>query len=119
MPQHDRLLRWVEVEPDDVDQFLDEPWVVADFERVEAGRCRPSLYQMRCTVAGLTPTRSAMVRHDQWVWPFRLLLRGQPDDLGDLLIGDRGLPATTLLDPPPLGQPFQRTRYARPALSPP
>lgn len=25
---------------------------------------------MRCTVAGLTPTLAAMVRTDQWVWPF-------------------------------------------------
>src|SRR6187402_943266 len=31
--------------------------------------CRPRSDQIRCTVAGLTPTRLAIVRHDQWVAP--------------------------------------------------
>src|SRR5271168_2257238 len=31
--------------------------------------CNPRSDQMRCTVAGLTPTRLAIVRHDQCVCP--------------------------------------------------
>ena len=35
--------------------------------------CRPRLDQIRCTVAGLTPTFLAIVRHDQRVCPAGVL----------------------------------------------
>jgi len=36
--QHDRLLRRVQVEPDNVDQLLLKPWVVGQLERLDQVR---------------------------------------------------------------------------------
>ena len=62
--QHDRLLRRVQVQPDDVDELLLEPRVVGELERLD-----PVRLQTRAPTRSAapwpadTPTRAAIVRH--------------------------------------------------------
>ena len=80
--------------------------------------CNPSSDQIRCTVAELTPPAWPSCGTTN-AWPVRSRCRGQPHDLVDRLLGDRGLAATTFAD---LLQPGQarprRTADATPAPSP-
>jgi hypothetical protein len=72
--QHHRLLRRVEVEPDDVGDLGFELGSVLNLKpRVRWG-WRSWSRQTRRTVDLPTPTRSATARLDQWVWP----LGGRP-----------------------------------------
>jgi hypothetical protein len=70
--EHDRPLRWVEVQPDDVDELLLEPGVGGDPDRVDplgadpsgplacARRCARCAPQIRATVSSPISNRSAI-----------------------------------------------------------
>src|SRR4051812_37229373 len=64
---HQRLVRRIEIEPDNVAHLLDELWIGRELERL--GAVRLQARQMRCTEEADTPDAFAMSRVLQCVAP--------------------------------------------------
>jgi hypothetical protein len=65
--QHSGPCGRVEIEPDDVESLVSKRGSLLTLKASTRWGCSPSSDQIRCTVAGLTPTFAAIVRQDQWV----------------------------------------------------
>src|SRR5262245_48623571 len=64
---HDRVLRWMQIEPHDIFQFLGKTLVLADLKLSKRCGFSPLACQMRRTVASLMPISAAIIRVLQWV----------------------------------------------------
>ena len=100
--EHHRALGRVVVEPDDVDDLLDEQRVGGQLERL--GRCglRPKSRQIRPIVDFDSPDLSAIDVRDQCVALRRCLLQRRHDHVLDLVQSDRRRPARPILIDQPL-----------------
>jgi hypothetical protein len=65
--EHQGPVRRIQVQSDDVPDFLDEQWIPRQFERLSTMGCSANARQMRWTVFRLRPQACAIARVLQWV----------------------------------------------------
>ena len=113
--QHDRLLRRIQVQPDDIDQLLLEARIVGQLERLDQVRFeaprRPHLLHSRFRHPGGRSHRPAAPMD----FTGRAVVQCQIHDLIDLVLRDRLLATPTLADLGELDQPLLSEPGAPPA----
>jgi len=67
--EHNCLVRWVQVEADDVPDLLDKEWICRDFECLLAMGLEGECFSHRCTVLLEIPVSAARERALHWVLP--------------------------------------------------